>query len=134
MENKQQHNRDMEQLSSLNAQFIKNFITNDTLRHNEIIHKDFVYISSSGKIVNRDEYMKAWALGWDDKIDRSFEYKDEVIRIFGNMALVRSNTFYSRKENGNIPNEKTIYTDTYVKEDGRWWCVQAQITEVKDPI
>jgi len=57
-------------------------------------HRDFIYISSEGKIINRDEYMKAWKHGWDDNIDKTFEYKDEVIRIFGNMALVRSNTFF----------------------------------------
>ena len=131
MENKTPMIGDKEQLSALNALFIENFMTNDTVSHNKIIHKDFVYISSSGKIVKRDDYMKAWAHGWDDKVDKSFEYKDESIRIFGNMALVRSNTFYSRLENGKLVHGKTVYTDTYVKEDGRWWCVQAQITQVK---
>ncbi len=121
----------MEKLSTLNAQFIKNFIANDVTHHNEIIHKDFIYISSSGKIVSRDEYMKAWAHGWDDKIDKTFEYNGEVIRIFGNTALVRSNTFFSRIEDGKTIHGKTVYTDTYIKENGRWWCVQAQITEVK---
>ncbi|PSL45379.1 uncharacterized protein DUF4440 [Chitinophaga niastensis] len=122
---------DKEQLSALNAKFIKNFMTNDVASHNEIIHPDFVYISMSGKIVNRDEYMKAWAHGWNDKVDKSFTYKDEVIRIFGEMALVRSNTFYSWLENGKLMQGKTVYTDTYIKEKGRWWCVQAQITAVK---
>ena len=131
MENKTQQNGDIEQLSTLNVQFIKNFIANDTISHNQIIHKDFIYISSSGKIVNRDEYMKAWAHGWDDKIDKSFDYKDEEIRIFGNMALVRSNIFFSRIEKGKIVHRENVYTDTYIKENGRWWCVQAQITEVK---
>jgi len=131
LENKFLENEDINQLSNLNAQFIKNFITNDAISHNEIIHRDFIYISSSGKIVNRSEYMDAWTHGWDDNIDKSFEYKDEVVRIFENMALVRSNTFFSRIENGEIVNGKTVYTDTYIKENGRWWCVQAQITEVK---
>jgi hypothetical protein len=130
LERKSQPANDREQLSALNAQFIKNFITNDTASHNQIIHKDFVYISSSGKIVKREDYMKAWAHGYDPKIDKSFVYKDEVIRIFGNMALVRANTFFSRLEGGKIVNGKTVYTDTYVKENGRWLCVQAQITDV----
>jgi hypothetical protein len=119
---------DLEELSALNARFIHNFITSDTASHNQIIHKDFVYISSAGKIVNRDEYMKAWSHGYDDKVDKSFEYKDEVIRIFGTMALVRANTFHSRMEEGKLVYRKTVYTDTYIKQKGRWWCIQAQIT------
>lgn len=122
---------DRKQLSALNALFIKNFITNDTVSHNKIIHKDFVYISIAGKIVNRHEYMNAWARGYNQEIDKSFEYRDEFIRIFGNMALVRANTFYTFLENGKLVEGKTVYTDTYIKENGRWWCVQAQITECK---
>lgn len=85
----------------------------------------------AGKIVDRDTYMKNWAQGYNPEIDKSFEYKNEVIRIFGNMALVRSNTYYTWLENGKLMNGKTVYTDTYIKENGRWWCVQAQITELK---
>jgi hypothetical protein len=32
--------------SSLNAKFINNFVTNDSVEHSKIIHKDFVCISS----------------------------------------------------------------------------------------
>lgn len=124
-------NSDMAQLRALNAQFIKNFIANDTARHNRIIHKDFVYISSEGKIVNREDYMKRWAHGYNPEVDKSFEYKNEVIRIFGDMALVRSNTFFSWMEKGKLLHGKTVYTDTYIKENGKWLCVQAQITDLK---
>jgi hypothetical protein len=118
-------------LSALNAKFIKNYVTNDTASHNTIVHKDFVYISSSGKIVPRDAYMNNWAHDYDPKVYKSFEYSNEFIRIFGNMALVRANNTFSWMENGKLKHGKTVYTDTYVKENGRWWCVQAQITDVK---
>jgi ketosteroid isomerase-like protein len=121
----------MEQLKALNAQFIKNWVTSDTVKHNEIIHKDFVYISSSGKVVDRKQYMKNWAKGYNPKVDKSFEYKNEHIRIFGNMALVRSNTYFSRTDKGKTLHGQTVYTDTYIKENGRWYCVQAQITDLQ---
>jgi hypothetical protein len=118
-------------LSALNAKFIRNYVTNDTASHNTIVHKDFVYISSSGKIIPRDTYMNNWAHDYDPKVYKSFEYNNEFIRIFGNMALVRANNTFSWMENGKLKHGKTVYTDTYVKENGRWWCVQAQITDVK---
>ena len=110
---------DKTKLSELNAQFIRNFITNDVVSHNEIIHKDYVYISVDGKIVSRDDYMKAWAHGWDDKVDKAFEYTNEVIRIFKDTGLVRADILCSRLENGKLVHRHNVYTDVYVKENGR---------------
>ena len=126
--------QDRAALSALNAQFIKNFINNDTVAHNEIIHEDFMCIESSGRIVERGEYMKDWAHGYDSKVFTSFTIQDEFIRLFGNVALVRSKTVYTKIVDGKSVNGNSVYTDTYVKENGRWWCVQAQITGVKQPV
>ena len=122
---------DREQLSRLNAQFIKNFIAQDTVTHNEIIHKDFVCIEGNGKIANRKEYMKAWATDYQNGKFNAFSIRDEHIRIFGNMALVRSRSIFTRLLDGKEVTGTSLYTDTYIKETGRWWCVQAQITAIK---
>ena len=125
------NDEDLRELRRLNSQFIKNFITSDTIEHNKIIHQDFVCIQGNGVIMSRGEYMREWATGYRDSKYTDFEKTDEVIRIFGNTALVRSRTPYTKVENGEISKGASIYTDTYVKENGRWWCVQAQITAVK---
>lgn len=124
---------DLETLSKLNAQFIRNFINQDTIAHNQIIDKDFVCIEGNGVINKRDDYMKSWAHGYQNSHLSSFSYSDEVIRIFGNVALIRSRTIYTKNVNGSIVEGNSLYTDTYVKQNGRWWCVQAQITPVKKP-
>jgi hypothetical protein len=46
------------------------------------------------------------------------------------MALVKSRTNYTRTK-GETTKGSSVYTDTYIKENGRWWCVQAQITPIK---
>ncbi|MEQ1585405.1 MAG: nuclear transport factor 2 family protein [Cyclobacteriaceae bacterium] len=125
------NNTDIKELSSLNAQFIKNFTTQDTMAHNQIIHRDFVCIESSGAIVDRDEYLREWAISYQTSGYTSFEYTDEFIRIFGNMALVRSRTAYTVLKEGVTIRGGSVYTDTYVKENGKWLCVQAQITGIK---
>ena len=122
---------DMTQLRALNAQFIQNFLHNDTLAHNKIIYKDFVCITGNGKVVSRDEYMKEWAHGYDPSVYKSFVMQNELIRIIGNTALVRAETPYTYIKNGAEISGTTIYTDTYIKLDGRWWCVQAQLTPKK---
>ncbi|MBS1682142.1 MAG: nuclear transport factor 2 family protein [Bacteroidetes bacterium] len=121
---------DLEQLQKLNAQFIQNYINHDTIAHNQIIHKDFVCIENDGSIENRKEYMKNWATDYPNGNFTSFSYSDEHIRFFGNIALVRSKSFYTRIKNGKKINGSSIYTDTYKKENGRWWCIQAQITPI----
>lgn len=124
-------NNELSTLSKLNAQFIKNFINQDTVAHNEIIHEDFVCIQSSGIIIGRNEYMKGWANGYSLAGYKTFDYTDEDIRIFGNTALIRSRTVYTKITDGNTLKGSSVYTDTYVQEKGKWWCVQAQITPVK---
>lgn len=124
-------NDDVAQLSALNAQFIRNFLHNDTVAHNKIIYKDFVCIISNGKVVNRNEYMKGWSHGYDPSVYRSFSMQNELIRVFGNAALIRAETPYTYIDNGKEINGITVYTDTYIKLDGRWWCIQAQLTPKK---
>jgi ketosteroid isomerase-like protein len=121
---------DLTALSKLNAEFIENFISQDTVAHNKIIHRDFICIQGSGVVVGRDQYMKDWANGYKTSGYETFEYVDEHIRIFGDMALVKSRTNYTRTK-GETTKGSSVYTDTYIKENGRWWCVQAQITPIK---
>lgn len=131
----QTHNKSDETiLYELNIDFIKNFTTMDTVAHNEIIHKDFVCVNGDGSITTRSEYMKSWATGYMSSRYTSFSITDENIRIFGNMALVRSRTVYTKIDNGETVQGSSVYTDTYIKENERWWCVQAHITPVKNKL
>jgi hypothetical protein len=123
-------NVDWVELNRLNELFIKNFINQDTISHNKIIHKDFVCIQNSGRIENRDEYMKDWASAYEKGQFKSFTIVEENIRIFENTALVRARTKYTKVKDGKTISGGSVYTDTYIKENGRWWCIQVQITPV----
>ncbi|HEV3413201.1 MAG TPA: DUF4440 domain-containing protein [Puia sp.] len=118
-------------LSRLNHQFIENFIRQDTLNHSAIIDPDFVCIEGDGSIVPRAAYMKDWASAYARSGYLTFTYTDETIRIFSTTALVRSKTVYTKSINGTIIKGNSIYTDTYFKRDGKWRCIQAQITPVR---
>lgn len=122
---------DISQLRALNAQFVKNFLHNDTVAHNKIIYKDFICINGNGVAVSRNEYMKDWSHGYDLAFYKSFVMQNEFIRLTGNTALVIAETRYSFLENGKEVFKTTVYTDTYIKLDGRWWCIQAQLTPKK---
>lgn len=123
-------NEDLAALRDLNARFIRNYITGDVKSHDGIIHEDFVCIQNSGEIMQREEYLKDWATSHRSSGFTSFGYENEFIRIFGKMALVRSKSVWEKNVEGKIMRGSSIYTDMYVKEDGRWRCVQAQITPI----
>jgi ketosteroid isomerase-like protein len=126
----QTRTQDSAELSELNRQFIENFTRQDATRHDAIIHKDFVCIQSDGSIVGREDYIRGWSTAYTHSGYTDFSYTDESIRIFGNMALVRSKTVYTKQIGDKELNGNSIYTDTYVKENHHWKCVQAQITPV----
>ena len=118
------------ELRALNARFIHNFITNDVPSHDAILHKDFICITPSGARVGRTDYLKAWATGFDAGRIPYFDCRDEKIDVFGATALLRSTNKSIRMIDGVETMGMTMYTDTYVQENGAWKCVQAQITPV----
>lgn len=124
------HEKDLAALSALNAKFIHNFVTCDVASHDAIIHPRFVCLSSSGSVHGRAEYLKDWATDFDPEIILYWDMRDEHIEIFGDVALVRANTKWVRRLNGQDVTGMTMYTDTYWFEADRWLCVQAQLTPV----
>lgn len=127
MSNREQ---DLVTLRALNAKFIHNFVTCDVASHDAIIHPRFVCLSSSGSVHGRAEYLKDWATDFDPEIILYWDMRDEKIEIFGDVALVRANTKWVRRLNGQNVTGMTMYTDTYWHENDRWLCVQAQLTPV----
>lgn len=121
---------DLEVLRKLNARFIHNYVTNDVASHDQILHSRFVCITSQGAWVDREAYLKAWATGFDPNVVVYWDYRDEKIAVIGSIALVRSVNRYTIVVNGKTSTGMSQYADTYVKENGLWKCVQAQITNV----
>lgn len=118
---------DMATLKKLNATFIHNFVTNDVASHSRIIHPQFVHISSTGKIVSREAYLEEWKHGFDGFV--YWDYRNEQISVFGNTALVRSQNKYVLVKDGREITGLSMYTDIYIKENGEWKCIQAQLLQ-----
>ena len=119
-----------DELRALNARFIHNFITNDVPSHDAILHKDFICMDPNGRRVGRVEYLARWASQFDPARIPYYDYRDERIDVFGTTALVRSTNKSVRLNDGVETVGMTLYTDTYVRQDGGWKCVQAQLTPV----
>jgi hypothetical protein len=119
-----------DELRALNARFIHNFITNDVPSHDAILHEGFICITPAGARMGRADYLRAWATGFDAARIPYYDYRDEKIDVFGDTALVRSTNKRVSLTDGVETVAMTLYTDIYVRQDGAWTCIQAQITPV----
>jgi ketosteroid isomerase-like protein len=117
-------------LRALNAKFIHNYVTCDVPSHDAILHERFVYINSSGGRVARKPYLVGWATGFHPDVIPYWDYRDERITVFGDVALVCSTNKCTQIRDGAEVTGMTTYTDTYLRENGVWKCIQAQITPV----
>ena len=120
----------VDDLRAINAQFIDNFVTNDVAAHDALLHPSFLYVRSDGSRVDRATYLEGWATGFDPEVIVYWDVRDELITVVGDVALVRSTNKETVRQGGEEVTSMSTYTDTYVFEDGRWLCVQAQITPV----
>jgi hypothetical protein len=117
-------------LQALNAKFIHNFVTNDVPSHDAILHERFTSILPNGARLSRKDYLKAWATGFDPEVIVYWDYRDERIDVFGDVALVSSTNKWIRRRDGVEVTGMTKYTDTYLYENGAWKCILAQLTNV----
>jgi len=126
----QASNADIAALIAINRQFIQNFLNNDTVEHNRIIHSNFLFIGKDGSLHDRSEYMSGWAHGYDKNLIPEFVLEDVQVRMFGEMALIVAKTRDKTIREGQWTVGETRYTDTYIKEKGQWKCVQVQLTRM----
>lgn len=122
--------RALEDLKALNALFIENFVRNDVASHDAILHPRFLYINGSGARVDRATYLRNWATGFDPQAIPYWDVRDELITVIGDVALVRATNRMVLVEQGRETTMMAAYTDVYLHENGRWLCIQAQITPV----
>jgi Domain of unknown function (DUF4440) len=121
---------DLADLRALNARFIHNYVTRDVASHNAITHERFVNISSSGRYWGKSQYLSYWATAFDRDVVIYWDVRDERIDLFGDVALVRATNKHIIRTQGTDVLGMTTYTDTYLRENGRWLCIQAQLTTV----
>jgi hypothetical protein len=120
----------LRELRALNAKFIHNFVTNDVASHDQILHPEFIYVGSQGNRKARSDYLRDWATGFDPEVIVYWDYRDERVTLTDQVALVRSTNKYVELNDGIEVTGMMTYTDIYVRENGTWLCLQAQISPV----
>ena len=121
---------DIATLNTLNKRFIHNFVTNDVVSHNAILHPLFRAIDTMGGHMDRVSYLEEWATGFDPDVITYWDMRDERITLIGDVALVSAANKWTRIRNNVETQGMTCYTDIYLRTGETWLCILAQLTSV----
>jgi len=122
---------DVADLTRINEQFIRNYLNNDTVAHNKIIHPDkFLIVKSDGSLMNRRDYMLEWSKGYNKETIPEFQMLEPIVRVFGDMAVITAKTRFKYQKDGKWTIGESRYSDTYIRENGKWRCVHVQLTKM----
>jgi ketosteroid isomerase-like protein len=110
----------------LNDEYIRAFLEGDAAWYDKHLAHDFKYISGSGAVVDRSTFLQLTAAGSGFA---DYELHDVTVRIYGGTALIQALGVFKRPDGASGRNR---YTDVYVRDDGTWKVVSAQVTPVTD--
>ena len=109
-------------LRELNSEYVRAFLECDVAWYEEHLADDSLCTESDGSLLNKEQFMAATAKPHDVV---SFDLRDVLIRLFGNVALVHALGFFKCMDGSSGTSR---YTDGYAKFGDEWKAISAQIT------
>jgi ketosteroid isomerase-like protein len=116
---------DVEVLKGLNHDYVQSFLNSDAKRYDELIADEFICIEPSGQRFDRAAFLEASAqpvVGLE-----YFHVEDVEVRMFGDFAQITARTPF-KYTNGKEGVSR--YIDCWIKRDGQWRAISAQITRI----
>jgi hypothetical protein len=109
-------------LERLNWEYVNAFMKADVEWYRENLADEFVVIESDGSVFTKEQFLRNTLKGPDVA---DYKLHEVDIRVYGTAALVRATGVWTRAD-GSMGMSR--YTDVYVRDNGRWKTVSAQIT------
>jgi ketosteroid isomerase-like protein len=111
----------MQELEALNRHYIRSVAESDVAWFDKHLSQDFLNSNPDGSIVDRAGFLKQIAQPFRLK---GLDVEDVRIRVLGDTAIIHARTVY-KKPDGQPGAGR--YTDIWMRQDGRWVCVAAQV-------
>ena len=112
---------DLKTLTALNRDYIASVQNSDTRRFDEILSADFLNTNPDGSLVDKAGFLKQIA---PKAAISNLACHDVNVRVMGDFAIIHARTSYTRPD-GKPGGGR--YTDIWVRRDGKWLCVAAQV-------
>lgn len=118
--------RDEDVIRTLNAGYVRAFLTSDADWYDRHITADFTCIVTTGAVVDRATFLANARMPHEVV---AYDLSDITVRIHGDAALISALGAWTRKDG---TTGRTRYTDVWVREHGSWKAVSAQLNAVRD--
>jgi ketosteroid isomerase-like protein len=105
-------------------------VKNDQYTLEFLLSPVFVNISSAGDVTTRNQQIAMLFDKGDEPI--SLEQRVVSVRMFGDTAVVSGTYIAKSRTNGNVREERGIFTHVYNRAGNHWACINAQRTAVVD--
>ena len=124
---------DLKRLYYLNTQYIQSWIRSDTATYDSLLWADdFVHQNSGdGLLYPKNELMPVFGAPRFGKIEYFFPENVTIQFIADDAAMIFART--PLRVSGYPTEFSSQYNDVYVKRDGRWVCVSANVVPIAQP-
>lgn len=120
---------DRETILQLERDWTQSFVTMDVAANQRIVADDFFGTEPDGRRITKAEMLAE--LKAEDALESNRLNEDDVkIRFYGTVAVVNGSESWKRKSDGKTG--RFIWTDVFVKRNGKWQVVASQDLEVAD--
>jgi hypothetical protein len=119
---------DREQILQLERDWVKCWVTLDAAANDRIVADDFLGTEPDGKRVTKADLMAELKSGDAPLASNHLNEDDVTIRFYGDTAVVNGSESWKLKQDGK--SGRYIWTDIFVKRNGRWQVVASQDLEV----
>jgi ketosteroid isomerase-like protein len=115
-------NTDVDELTSLNRDYVASVQNSDVKRFDEILAQDFYCTNPDKSLVDRAGFLKQTAV---PVTIRNLSADDVKIRIMGDFAIIHGATSYTTPDGKPAAGR---YTDCWARQNGRWLAVSAHVS------
>jgi ketosteroid isomerase-like protein len=115
---------DEQLIRDLNAGYVRAFLNSDADWYDRHLTPDFMCILTNGTPVDRATFL---ANARKPHTTVTYDLSEVSVRVHGDAALVSALGTWTRKDG---TSGRTRYVDVWVRKDGEWKAVSAQLTAV----
>jgi ketosteroid isomerase-like protein len=113
---------DLDELTSLNRDYVASVQNCDVKRFDEILAADFYCSNPDKSLVDRAGFLRQTAVPVTIK---NLAAHDVKIRIMGDFAIIHAATSYTTSDGKQAAGR---YTDCWARQNGRWLAVSAHVS------
>ena len=113
---------DIDELTTLNRDYVASVQNSDVKRFDEILAADFYCSNPDKTLVDRAAFLKQSAV---PVTIRNLTAHDVKIRVLGDFAIIHAATGYTTADGQQAHGR---YTDCWAKQNGKWLAVSAHVS------